>query len=140
MEDHKPHIPGIGDQPEETPIHGYRNREVFYFYDKEKGFINKVQPHNNIVQVLIKQSWDITGDKIEETRKKAEAGEISPVAYHMERCVMDLVTLAAYTGLPKWRIKRHFRPAVYKKLDEPTKKRYADAFEITVTELDQLSV
>ena len=140
MEKETDHIPGIGDHPEEKPLYGYRNREVFYFYDQGKGYIQKVGPHNNTVQVLIKQGWDIIGDKIEETRKKAEAGLVSPIGFHMERCLMDLVTLAGYSGIPKWRIRRHLKPSVYKKLDEKTKTRYAEVFGITVGELEQFNI
>lgn len=139
MENETNKIPGIGDQPEETPLYGYRNREVFYFYDQDKGYIQKVAPHNNIVQVLIKHGWDVSEDKIEGIRKKAEAGLVSPIAFHMARCLMDTVTLAGYSGFPKWRVRRHLKPSVYKKLDEKTKKRYAEVFGTSVREMEQLT-
>jgi hypothetical protein len=140
MEKETNHIPGIGDHPEETPLYGYRNREVFYFFDKGKGYIQKVEPHNNTVQVLIKQGWDIIEDKIEDMRKKAETGLVSPIAFHMERCLMDLVTLAGYSGIPKWKIKRHLKPSVYKKLDEKTKNRYAEVFGISIQEMEHFTL
>ena len=140
MEKETDHIPGIGDHPAETPIYGYRNREVFYFYDPQKGYIQKVGPHNNTVQVLIKQGWDIIEDKIEDMHKKAEAGLVSPIAFHMERCLMDVTTLAGYSGFPKWKVRRHIKPAVHKKLSEKTKKRYAEVFGISIPEMEQFRV
>jgi hypothetical protein len=92
------------------------------------------------VQVLIKQGWDIIEDKIEDSRKKAKAGMVSPIAFHMERCLMDLVTLAGYSGISKWKIKRHLKPSVYKKLDEKTKNRYAEVFGITIDEMEQFNI
>jgi len=84
-----------------------------FTFESRKIFLRvktNVEPHNNTVQVLIKQGWDIIEDKIEDMHKKAEAGLVSPIAFHMERCLMDIVTLAGYSGFPKWRVKRHLKP------------------------------
>ena len=35
----------------------------------------------------------------------------------------------------KWRVKRHFKPAVFKKLHKDTLSKYAKVFEISVEEL-----
>ena len=35
----------------------------------------------------------------------------------------------------KWRVKRHAKPAVFKKLNQKILQKYADAFQISVAEL-----
>jgi hypothetical protein len=48
---------------------------------------------------------------------------------------MDLPILASYVGIWKWRVKRHFRPAVFNNLNNKTLQKYADVFEVTIEEL-----
>ncbi|MNY64298.1 hypothetical protein D3C86_2013870 [compost metagenome] len=51
---------------------------------------------------------------------------------------MDLTILASYVGLWKWRVKRHFKPEVFAKLNDKILKKYADAFDISVAELKNI--
>jgi len=48
---------------------------------------------------------------------------------------MDLSVLASYAGIWKWKVKRHFKPSVFKKLNSKTLQKYADIFGVTVEEL-----
>ena len=48
---------------------------------------------------------------------------------------MDLSIVAAYTGFWKWQIKRHLKPNVYKNISESKLKKYAELFEVNITEL-----
>ena len=43
--------------------------------------------------------------------------------------------LAQITGLFQWRIRRHFRPAIYRRLSTSILARYADAFGLPVEQL-----
>jgi hypothetical protein len=47
----------------------------------------------------------------------------------MERCLMEIPMLAAYMEISKWRVRRHLKPAVYNKLSDKMKNRYAVVFE-----------
>lgn len=64
--------------------------------------------------------------------------ELSPIAYYMELHKMDLGILASYVGLWKWRVKKHFKPSVFKKLTPRTLQKYADAFDISIEELKKV--
>jgi hypothetical protein len=48
---------------------------------------------------------------------------------------MDLPALAAGMGLVKWRVKRHFSPSVFSKLNDKMLQRYADFFNMDVVDL-----
>ena len=111
------------------------NRELFYHFDREKGFTQKVDYQNPNNQVIIKQSWDAAEQRLEEVRLMVVAGKASPIAYYMEKILMEVPMLAAYMEIPKWRVRRHLKSRVFKKLKPDLLAKYAAIFEITVEEL-----
>lgn len=82
-----------------------------------------------------KQAWDAVDDSLAETKKKVENGVLSPIAYYMEKCLMDVSLLARYVGKWQWQVKRHFKPSVFRKMKEGLIAKYAEVFEISVDEL-----
>ena len=57
----------------------------------------------------------------------------------MEKKLMDLTLLSSYTGFWKWTIKRHFKPSVFKSLNESKLNTYAKAFDISLEELKKFN-
>jgi hypothetical protein len=88
--------------------------------------------------VAMSQAWEEVHARIENARTRALAGEISPIAYYMEKNLMDLPLLASYVGKFQWQVKRHLKPRVFKKLGATMLQRYAAAFKITVQELQHI--
>jgi hypothetical protein len=70
--------------------------------------------------------------------QRARAGETSALEYHMYRNRMDFDTLVMVSGVWRWRVRRHFKPAVYAKLSDRILMRYADAMGVSVAELRTL--
>ena len=85
--------------------------------------------------VVLNQAWEEINKKVEETKKKIEAGELSPLAYHMEKNIMDVGMLSQYMDISKRNVSKHLEPSCFNSLDEKTLKRYAEVFDITVEEL-----
>jgi hypothetical protein len=81
------------------------------------------------------QAWDVIHEKMKETRQQILQGKLSPIAYYMEKNIMDEKLLATYIGLPKWKVRRHLKPAGFTKMDERVLRRYADIFGIPVEAL-----
>ena len=54
--------------------------------------------------------------------------------------VMDMPTIAAYTGFWQWQIKRHINPAVFKKLSDKKIKKYAEVFDVSIDDLKNLQL
>ena len=77
--------------------------------------------------------------RVQEAKEQVANGLASPIVYFMEVHRMDLPTLSAYVSMWRWRVKRHFKPQVFKKLSEKVLQKYADAFEISVAELKAFS-
>ena len=61
----------------------------------------------------LKQAWEEVNEKAEEVKRKVLEGKLSPVAYYMEKNIMNLKLLSQYTGIPKWRIRRHLKPKIF---------------------------
>jgi hypothetical protein len=53
----------------------------------------------------------------------------------MEKILMEVPMLAAYMETSKWRVKRHMKAGVFKKLKQETLAKYAEIFGITVEQL-----
>ncbi|MDM1043666.1 hypothetical protein HX004_00595 [Myroides sp. 1354] len=77
--------------------------------------------------------------RVQEAKEQVANGLVSPIVYFMEVNRMDLPTLSAYVSIWRWRVKRHFKPRIFKKLSAKVLQKYADAFEITVAELKAFS-
>ncbi len=84
-----------------------------------------------------KQAWEAAEEEIEQIRQQVIAGVLSPIAFHMHRCLMELPILAKYVGKWQWQVKRHLKPEVFKKLNKSMLEKYAAVFGISVQELLQ---
>jgi len=110
-------------------------KEPCYVVDEEGKYTTVKSVGWEAKNVVMQQAWDAVHEKVEEVRKRVEKGELSPVAYYMEKQVMDLSVLKGYTGFCKWKIKRHFKMKHFLKLKDHQLQKYADAFDLDVQTL-----
>jgi hypothetical protein len=89
------------------------------------------EPENTVLN----QAWDEINKKVEAVKAKVEAGELSPISYHMEKNIMDIAMLGQYMDLSKRKVAAHMEPIGFNQLDEKTLSRYAEVFDITVGQL-----
>lgn len=80
-------------------------------------------------------AWDEVAESLRETEAAVRAGQLSPIAYFMQKSLMDVSILARYVGKWRWTVKRHLKPAVFKKLPDNTLRRYAEVFGISLDAL-----
>jgi hypothetical protein len=113
-------------------------REMLYYYDKEGKFDKKVGFHGEPDRVILQQAWDLFNERIEEAKQKVLSGKVSPVVYHMEKILADPMNLSMMAGIPIWKVKLHFKPWFYKRMGENNRKKYAEAFNISVDQLDHV--
>ena len=78
-------------------------------------------------------------ERTENAKRRVLSGETSPLEYHMEKNKMDVPLLSSYLGFWQWRVKRHFKPSVFKKLSSKVIKKYADVFDIGIEELKDIT-
>jgi hypothetical protein len=75
---------------------------------------------------------------MEEAKKNILSGESSPIEYFMYKNRMDLPTLCSIVNMFQFRVKRHLKLKVFKKLNNKILANYADAFRISIAELKGL--
>ena len=73
--------------------------------------------------------------KIKQAQRDVLKGRASPLAYHMATRQMDVALLSAYAGIWSWRVKRHLKPDLFKKLPPRLLQRYAEALNLEVPQL-----
>lgn len=88
-----------------------------------------------VEEIVTKQAVDDLLRLTNDARQRALAGQTSPLEYHMYRVRMDVPLLSQASGIWQWRIRRHFRPAIFARLSPALLATYADAMGITVDQL-----
>lgn len=86
-------------------------------------------------EVVLNQVISDFAQKAREAASRVRNNETSPIEYFMYRNWMDSITLAQAMGLFMWQVKRHFKPSIFKKLDDRTLAGYATLFRIPVAAL-----
>ena len=110
-------------------------REVCYVKNEDGQYDTELSIGWETKKVALDEAWKEIEERIRNAREQIKKGEASPILYFMEEKLMDFTVLSGYTGIWKFRIKRHLKPNAFKKLNDSVLKRYADAFDISVDEL-----
>ena len=110
-------------------------REVCYVKNEDGQYDTELSIGWEAKKVALDEAWKEIEERIHHAREQVKKGEASPILYFMEEKLMDFTVLSGYTGIWKFRIKRHLKPNEYKNLSDSVLKRYADAFDISVDEL-----
>ena len=93
----------------------------------------------DVKNAVMQQAWDNINEKVADVKQKVLNGELSPVAYYMEKNIMDISLLAKYMGFWRWKVKRHLKPKYFNKLAEDVVSRYAEIFNLTASELKDIN-
>lgn len=91
-----------------------------------------------VEEIVNRQAVDAFRDLAEAARARVLAGTSAPLEYWMYARRMDPELLAQASGLWRWRVRRHLRPAIFARLSPRLRQRYADALGITVDQLCRL--
>ncbi|KRD62948.1 hypothetical protein ASE40_03915 [Flavobacterium sp. Root935] len=110
-------------------------KELLYATDENGNYTTTLSTGWEPKTIALSNSIDEINERISEAKQQVLSGEASPIVYFMEVNKMDLTILASYVGMWKWRVKRHFKPEVFTKLNDKILKKYADTFEVSIEEL-----
>jgi len=110
-------------------------REICYAVDENGKYVKVLSTGWEPKDIALRQALDFIEERAKKSKEKIENNQLSPIAYYLEKRVMDIKLLSQYTNILRWRVKRHLKPRVFKKLSREILKKYADGFEITVDEL-----
>lgn len=104
--------------------------EVCYAVDENGNYV-KVPSKGWAPKTIVQnETLQLIEERAKEALQELKNGNASPIPYFIEINKMDLNILSDYTGIWKWRIKRHFKPQVFRKLSDTILSKYADAFDI----------
>lgn len=113
-------------------------KELVYATDENGNYTTALSTGWEPKTIALSNSIDDINERIADAKQQVENGQLSPICYYMEINKMDLNILASYVGMWKWRVKRHFKPNIFARLNDTILQKYADAFEISVTELKNI--
>lgn len=116
------------------------SKEVCYAVDESGKYQTGLSTGWEVKATALGVAWEDIRERVEQARQRALKGEVSPLLFFIELRLMDLPTVASYTGFWQWQIKRHLKPAVFNKLSGKKLQKYAEAFDVSVDELRNMNV
>jgi hypothetical protein len=113
-------------------------KELCYAVNEEGDYVTAKSTGWDPKTIALDNAIHDINERIALAKSKVLAKELSPIVYYMECHKMDLIILASYVGLWRWRVKRHFKPHIFDKLSTKLLQKYADVFEISITQLKNI--
>lgn len=129
----KKEVPQDASQLEKANI-----KDMVYAVDENGNYVTELSSGWTPKTIALDNAIQEIEERVNDAKNRVLNNETSPIEYYMELHKMDLPILASYAGLWKWRVKRHFKPSVFKKLSNRTLQKYADIFEISIDELKHI--
>lgn len=114
------------------------NRKVVYARDAAGQLVIVPSRGSEVDEAVTLQAVERMNGLAAEALARARAGQHSPLEYWMWSRRMDVPLLSQVTGLWQWRIRRHFRPAIFARLPEKLLQRYAEALGLAIDTLRRL--
>jgi hypothetical protein len=110
-------------------------KELIYATDENGNYTTALSTGWEPKTIALNNSLDEISERIALAKDQVVKGEMSPINYFMELNRMDIGILASYVNLWQWQVKRHFKPSIFRGLNDKTLQKYATAFNITIAVL-----
>jgi hypothetical protein len=110
-------------------------REVCYAIDEDGKYVKVLSTGWKPKDLALRQALAFVDERADQASKRISKRQLSPIAYYLEKRMMNIKLLSQYTHISRWRIKRHLKPHIFDKLSHKPLKKYADAFNISVEKL-----
>jgi hypothetical protein len=125
----------VSEVPQERGIMPEDLHEVCYAVDEGGKYVLVESVGWEPKNVTNDQAWEVIQTQVAAVLGKIHAGRQSPLAFHMAINQMNISLLSKYVRMNRWRVKRHLKPDVFKRLKSDILKQYAEIFGITVEQL-----
>ena len=122
-----------------SALQGY-TRELHYVKNEEGKFTTGLSSGWEVKASALENAWEDVHEQMDEAKELVVKGEKSPLYFLMIKNLMDISILSSYTGFWKIRLRRHFKPSVYKNLSDKVLLKYAEAFSMTLNEIKEFEV
>ena len=121
--------------PDESFLASKNMRELTYAVDENGNYTTILSSGWAPKTLALNKSLEAITERAQDAKSRVLAGKTSPIEFYMELYRMDVPVLASYVNKWQWQVKRHFKPRVFQRLSTKTLARYAEAFGITIEEL-----
>jgi len=121
-------------QDDNRTFKGYGTKAV-YAVDEQGRYTKTATSGWAVEEVVLRDVLDDFDALAVDAKNRALRGEASPIEFFLYRRLMDLPSLARAMGLAKWRVRRHLKAKVFKRLNTALLQQYADLFRIDLTAL-----
>ncbi|HWK03025.1 MAG TPA: hypothetical protein VNS58_05315 [Puia sp.] len=128
------------DVPQDLSSLGKITKELCYATDESGKYTTELSRGWDIKISALDTAWQDIKDRVALARELVLNDKASPILFFMEKGLMDIGIVSAYTGFWKWQIKRHLKPAVFKKLSDKKLQRYAEIFNVSIEDLKSMNV
>jgi hypothetical protein len=115
-------------------LHNGTYKIITYAVDEHGNYIKQQTSGWEPENIAHAMAWDDINRRVNEVKKNVLAGNLSPLAYFMEREMLNPKRLSGLIGISKWRIKWHMKPRHFKKISDTYLRRYSGFFNIPVSE------
>ena len=113
---------------------GYGTKAV-YALDERGRYTKAATSGWAVEELVLRDVLDDFDALAADAKRRVLRGETSPIEFFLFRRLMDLPSLARAMGMAKWRVRRHLKPKVFKKLSVAQLQPYADLFRIDLSAL-----
>lgn len=128
----------IDEVPQDRGIIPDDLHEICYAVDEGGNYVRVDSAGWEPKNIANHQAWEIIRAQAADALRNIRAGRQSLLAFHMAINQMNVSLLSQYVRMNRWRVNRHLKPDVFKRLKPDILRRYAEVFEITVEELLQV--
>ncbi|MGY3211249.1 hypothetical protein [Mucilaginibacter sp. HD30] len=125
--------------PQDMSALGKITKEVCYATDETGKYTTQLSDGWDVKITALDKAWEEIDDRVKIAQQKVLNGEASPLLFFMEKGLMDTALLAQYTGFWQWQVKRHLKPDVFKQLSEKKLQKYAEVFNVSVNDLQNMN-
>ena len=114
-------------------------KEMVYAVDEKGKYTTTLSTGWDPKTIALDNAIKDIEERVANAKEKVLNNQTSTIEYYMELHKMDIPVLASYVGFWQWRVKRHFKPKVFEKLNEKILQKYADVFEISLNKLKNIN-
>jgi len=122
------------DVPQERSF--YRGiKRACYAVDEDGRYVVAESRGWEVERTVTEQALLELEEEVELTRQQVAAGKLAPLAYHLATHQMTPKLCAQHLGVATWRVKRHLKPGVFRKLGPDWLERYAQCLDMHAADL-----
>jgi hypothetical protein len=115
-------------------MHEGNYKTVVYAVDENGNYVRAQTSGWEPENIAHEMAWDLVEKRIKQAKQDVLNGKLSPLAFFAEREQMTVKRLAGMAGISKWRVKRHFKPEIFKKLKKKYIEKYCEIFGVSTYE------